>query len=136
MTTLEKQAYLKKIYGLGIAAGLIRKLADFADALEIDRSGLSSAMNGKERNLTDRLVRKAQKWAMANGLEDENGEIQPVQVKPAEPDIVIPAATAAMYTNMTETIRIQAEIIARLQSVSTPAGYTAMYAPKNLRTEK
>jgi hypothetical protein len=136
MTTLEKQAYLKKVFGLGVASGVIRTLKDLAEQLEVDASGLSSAMNGRERNLTDRLIRKVQKWAMANGLEDENGEMKPVQVKPAEPDIVIPAATAAMYTNMTETIRIQAEIIARLQAVPTQPYAAGIYAPKNLRTDK
>ena len=126
----KKLETLTKIYDAARTAGMCHNQGEFAELLGIHPSTISAALKGNEKYLTDNFLRRVQLWARQAGLEG-----QPAPVRPAEPDIVIPAATAAMYTNMTETIRIQAEIIARLQSV--PASpYTGMYAPKNLRTDK
>lgn len=135
MTTLEKQAYLKKVFGLGVASGAIRTLKDLAEQLEMDASGLSSAMNGRERNLTDRLIRRVQKWARLNGIEDENGEMKPVPVKPAEPQ---PEDwMQRLIESQQRTIESQQRTIEALTQMRTGASYPAtMYAPKNLRTEK
>lgn len=133
MSPLEKQAYIKKIYGLAVAAGLLRKISEFADALEVDRSGLSSAMNGNERNLSDRLVRKVEKWAKLNGLD---GEPLPVAHPPVQEQrgVFIPEETLALYTNLSETCRNLSAIVAQMQAGAVP--YMGVSAPKNLRTEK
>ena len=126
MDTFEKKHYLTQVYLAARAAGLCKTQAQFADLLEVDRSGLSSAMNGREKNLTDSFIRKIQKWARDNGFE---GGSAPEEQK--APDIVIPAATVKMYENLTETIRLQAEMLARMGAGTAP-GYTS---PKNFRIE-
>lgn len=126
MEPQEKQDYLRRIFQAALGAGLCRTLKEWAGLLEIDKSGISSALNGNEKYLTDSLVRKVRRWAEQNGLEGDAPQ------KPKEPDIVIPAATAKMYENLTETIRLQAEMLSRMQTGTfVPGGY----APKNSRIE-
>lgn len=114
----EKIAYLNRIYSLARARGLCKKQGEFAALLGMNASTISGAMQGKERYLTDNFLRRVSVWAQQMGLEEGTEPVRPA--KPKEPDIVIPAATANLYNNMSETIRLQAEIIARLQGgVST-----------------
>lgn len=55
----EKQRILQDAYDHCIRSGLIRTKGDFAALLGTSRTSLSSAMNGKELYLTDKLVAKA-----------------------------------------------------------------------------
>lgn len=126
MSTKDKQEYLRRVFFLAEGAELCKTQKQFAELLEVDRTGLSSAMNGNEKYLTDSLIRKVRSWARENGLEGDAPQ------KPKEPDIVIPAATAKMYENLTETIRLQAEMLSRMQAGTFVAGG---YAPKNSRIE-
>lgn len=112
----EKKDYVSRIYNLARAKGLCHTQTEFGELVGMNKSTISGAMKGG-RYCTDNLVRRIKLWAENVGLE---GEEKP---KPKEPDIIIPAATAQLYNNMSETIRIQAELIARLQ---TGAG---VYAP-------
>lgn len=107
----EKKEYINRVFRDAIAAGLCRKQKEFAELLGLDPSTMSSVLNGKEKYLTDSVIRRIQAWEK-QVLEPRRGS-QPYQQQ--RPDIVIPAATADMYNNMSETIRIQAEIISRLQ---------------------
>ena len=117
--------YLEKVYNLAVLRGFCRTRKEFAALLGINDKGLSAAMNGKEKNLTPSLLRKVEAWSRDHELEQKTSE-------PKEPDIVIPAATAKMYENLTETIRLQAEMLSRMQAGTFVAGG---YAPKNSRIE-
>lgn len=117
MNKEEKMIYIRGVYQNARSAGLCHTQKEWADLLGIDRTGLSSAMNGNEKALTDSLVHKVEMWAKLNGLEDSP------QRQPAVQDIVIPAATATFYENLSETlknmsqtVRMQQELISQLQA--------------------
>lgn len=110
----EKLNYLRKIVNLAKANGLCRTQKEFAALLGIDHTGLSMAMNGKERALTDSLIGKVRAFSLEHGLEDDH----PAQKQGG--GFWIPEETATMYNNMSETIRLQAEMIARLQGIVLP----------------
>lgn len=54
---------LKDAYERCLAAGIIRNQGEFADVMGVNRTTLSSAMNGRPQALTDSLVAKATKVA-------------------------------------------------------------------------
>jgi len=110
MNLQQRKEYLQTAFMKALGAGLCKTQKEWAELLEIDRAGLSSAMNGNEKACTESLVRKVRLWVQAQGLEDG-----PQPAKPQAQDIVIPAATAELYNNLSETVRIQAETISRLQ---------------------
>ena len=84
---MEKRTdYLKRVYNLAVLRGLCVTKKEFAALLGVNDKGLSSAMNGDPKNLTDSLVKKVQLFASANGL-DRMGEIEP---SPDESVLVIP----------------------------------------------
>lgn len=84
----------------------VKRQGDVAELLGVNRSALSAAVNGNERYLTESLVHKAEMLA---------GPVAPGAAAQAEPDIVIPAATAKMYADMAESIRILSELVAAQQ---------------------
>lgn len=61
MTTAEKQAFVRSTYESLRSAGRVSSLGEFADLLEINRSTLSQAVNGKEKYLTDRFINRVKK---------------------------------------------------------------------------
>ena len=121
---------LEKVFFQARMKGICKRQGDFAEKLGIDPSTLSNALRGNERYLTDNLIMRVRLFAKDNNLEEEAPSTQP-----AAPDIVIPAATAALYNNMSETILIQAEIIARLQGTSTARPSVQSGAPQSTRIE-
>ena len=124
-----KKETLEKIFALARMKGLCKTQKEFAELVAVHPSTISLAMKGDPKYLTDKLVLAVERWAKIEGL------IDPKPAEPApQPDILIPAATAALYNNMSETIRIQAEIIARLQGGATRFPVDG-YAPKNTRTD-
>lgn len=123
-----RKDYITRIFNEARALGLCKKQKDFADLLGMNSSTLSNALRGDERYLSDSFVRRVQAWEQ-QVLEPRRGEKEL-----SRPDIVIPAATADLYNNMSETIRVQAEIIARLQSGIIGA-VPGVYAPKNFQTD-
>lgn len=126
-----KQDYVNRIYNEARVLGLCKRQKDFAQLLGMNQSTLSSALQGNGDYLTDSIIRRFKAWEK-QVLEPKRGP-RPEE-KPAQPDILIPAATAALYNNMSETIRIQAEIIARLQGGAARFPVDG-YAPKNTRTD-
>lgn len=66
-----KTDYLKRIYNLAALRGLCQTKKEFAALLGVNDKGLSSAMNGDPKNLTDSLVKKVQLFASANDLENQ-----------------------------------------------------------------
>lgn len=122
--------YINRIFNEARVFGLCRKQKEFAELVGLDESTLSSALNGRERYLTPNLMKRVKTWEK-QVLEPKR---TPKEEKAPQPDIIIPAATAALYNNMSETIRIQAEIIARLQGGAARFPVDG-YAPKNTRTD-
>ena len=125
-----KKDFISRIYNQARMRGLCKNQGEFAELLAMNQSTISKALQGDERYLTDNFIRRVKIWAEQTGIEKADERPQP-----SAPDIIIPAATANLYNNMSETIRIQAEIIARLQA-GIPGGYAGVYAPKNSRLEK
>ena len=64
-----KTDYIKRIYNLAALRGLCETKKEFAGLLEVNDKGLSAAMNGNERHLTDSLLKKVRAFAMQNGLD-------------------------------------------------------------------
>ena len=126
-----KKEYINRIFLTAKMRGICKTQGDFAGILEVNAGTLSKALQGDDRYLTDNLVRRVKLFEKEHGLEEDA-----TPAKPTAPDIVIPAATAALYNNMSETIRIQAEIIARLQGTSTARPSVQSGAPqKSTRIE-
>lgn len=125
-----KKEYINRIFLTAKMRGICKTQGDFAGILEVNAGTLSKALQGDDRYLTDNLVRRVKLFEKEHGLEEAPS------TQPAAPDIVIPAATAALYNNMSETIRIQAEIIAILQGTSTARPSVQSGAPqKSTRIE-
>lgn len=131
--TNEMKDYLNRLLNEARKHGLCHTQGEFAALLEINPSTLSKALQGDERYLTPSLIKKVRRWAEQNGLEGDTPKPEP-----KEPDIVIPAATAKMYENLTEsirqqneTIRLQAEMLSRMQTGTFVPGTS----PKNSRIE-
>lgn len=71
-------------------AGIVHNQNDFAVLLGANKSTVSSALNGKEQYLTDRLIERAQK-VMREKLDESGRAIQP----PADSLLVIPTGARA-----------------------------------------
>lgn len=71
-------------------AGIVHNQNDFAVLLGANKSTVSSALNGKEQYLTDRLIERAQK-VMREKLDESGKAIQP----PADSLLVIPTGARA-----------------------------------------
>lgn len=124
---VQKKEIANRIFLRARLMGKCKTQKEFCELLGLNQSTVSKALQGDERYLTDNLLRRLQLWEeQVLGKE----ETQPKeQAQPTRPDIVIPAETADLYNNMSETIRIQAEVIARLQAGLGAA--VAAGAPKN-----
>ena len=122
-TIEERRFYLNLIYQKAIGAGKTISVSQWAEQLAINRSTLSSAMNGREAACTPSLVRRVRAWAMENGLEESPEQPRP---EPQRPPIVIPAETIDLYTNLSRAVADLADIVRRA-GYSIPAS-----AQKNL----
>ena len=118
MTTEEKKDYLQRIYGLAQSRGLCRTKGEFAALLGINNSVLSAAMNGNEKFLTDSMLGKVRQFSRRNQLD---GEEPDPQFPPTSGGVWLPAETAQLYNNMSETIRLQAEMLAIYQRGMMPS---------------
>lgn len=103
---MDKQEYIRKIYNLARVRGLCRNQGEFAELLAINPSTLSKGLSGKGNYLTDNLLKRVRTWARQAGLEEEGQE---------QEERAIPSDLLEIYNKMAETIRLQAEIINRLQ---------------------
>lgn len=112
-----KKDYINRIYNLARLRGLCKTQGEFAQQIGLNQGSMSKALKGDPHFANDSLVRRIQIWAAQAGLEQLGSAPEREPEKPKRPDIVIPAETADLYNNMSETIRIQAELIARLQGV-------------------
>lgn len=97
----EKQTYIRRVFNLACTAGLCQTQKEFAELLGITSSTLSSAMNGSERHLTESLVIRVRAFALEHGLENN----------PKPGGVYLPPETLEFITNLSETIRLQAEML-------------------------
>lgn len=100
----DKLTRLKDALNLLRLEGVIKTQTDFADLIGRSKSAVSAALHGNEKYLTEKLVQRAE-------AEAQRATMPETQM----PDIVIPAATAKMYADMAESIRILSEIVAAQQ---------------------
>lgn len=107
MTIEEKQEILVGIYRKALGLGVVKTVKEFAEALEMNVSGVSSALNGSEKHLTKSLITKARRWEERTF---PGGEL-PKQEK--RPDVVIPAETLDLYNNMARAIADLSDILRR-----------------------
>ena len=80
------QLYLQGAYRRAVGAGKCRTLKEFAELIGVDRTGLSSALNGSEKHLTKSLVKKVR------AFEDSD---QPTTQDSEESILVIPTGARA-----------------------------------------
>lgn len=123
MEKTEKKDYLNKVYLAARMAGMCHNKGEFAEIIGTNPSSLSKAFSGDDNYLTDNFIRRLKLW--------ESQVLKKKTEPEPEPDIVIPARTFDMFKNMSEAIRLQAEMLARMGAGTTP-GYTS---PKNFRIE-
>lgn len=129
-----KQEYIRRIYLSARLANLCGKQKDFADKVGVSRSAMSAALNGVEAYLSDNLVAKVRLFAKDNGLEETKAAQDQSAARPAQgTGVFIPEETRAMFDNMAETIRIQAQMLAQFQGGALFGA--AAFAPKNYRTD-
>lgn len=135
----ERRHYLERVFQLARIDKLVKNQKDFALQLGIAPATLSLALKGDERYLTDNLEIKVRYYAIQNNLEEGVREMESKAKTQAAKNqqgsgVFIPEETRAMFDNMAETIRIQAQLLAQFQGSGLMAG-AIMQAPKNFRTE-
>lgn len=135
----ERRRYLERVFQLARIDKLVKNQKDFALQLGIAPATLSLALKGDERYLTDNLEIKVRYYAIQNNLEEGVREMESKAETQAAKNqqgsgVFIPEETRAMFDNMAETIRIQAQLLAQFQGTGLMAG-AIMQAPKNFRTE-
>lgn len=124
MNKTEKKDFVTQVYLEARSAGLCHTQGEFAALLGVTAPTMSKALKGDEDYLTENFVFKVRAWRDQT-LGKKEKEPEP------EPDIVIPARTFDMFKNMSEALRLQAEMLARMGAGTAP-GYTS---PKNFRIE-
>lgn len=71
MTNEEKQAYVKRIYGLAVAKGLCNSMSEFARLLDVSPNTLSAGLNTRPDNLSQKLIGRIVMFSASNNLEAE-----------------------------------------------------------------
>lgn len=69
MTNEEKQAYVKKIYGLAVAKGLCKSMTEFAKLLGVSQNTLSAGLGTRPENLSQKLIGRVVMFSASNNLE-------------------------------------------------------------------
>ena len=103
-TLKEKQEFIQRIMLLAKSRGMCKTQKEFAALLGVDKTGLSSAMNGNPRSLTDSLVMKVQAFAIVNGLDSE-----PQAAKTET--IEVPAGFRETLENLSSVLASQARLL-------------------------
>lgn len=107
----EKVTVLKDYYRRLLEIGAVRNQNELAELLGMNRSTVSSAMNGSEKALTDRFLKKV-------------CDLVTEAEQPKPRGIFIPAETAEMYKDLVATVRSQQETIAILAGSVTQRPFT------------
>ena len=106
MTLYER---FEKVYNTLRNAGRIHNQKDFAELLGANPASVSRAFAEDPRYLTVKLVKRAESLMEEKPAEQTTG---------ADDAIFIPKETAKLYTNMSESIRLLSETIAKMQGVT------------------
>lgn len=118
-----KQEKIIRVFNEARAQGVIHNQKEFAEALGVNPSTVSSAMNGLDRALTDRLIKRVEQWSKDNIIERPQQDTRP--------DIRIPAATMDLYTSMAKSIDRLTALVERMQPGASAFAGAAVTAPKN-----
>ena len=132
-----KKDYLNRIYHLAVITGLCTQKREFAELLGVNRSGLSSAMNGDEKNLTDSLIRKVEAFAIVHGLEGNAPTtiVQPEpEVKPKR-TIEIPEETLELYTSLAKSVDRLSAMVERMMPGASVFG-TGVFGGANPKADR
>lgn len=129
---MDRKDYILKIYNLARLGGLCNTQGEFAELLGVQRTGISAALNGSERHLTQSLENRVRLFAQAHNLEGDAH----AQAEPAAPQqqqgVFIPEGCRQMFENMTETIKLQAKLLDRLQGGDIhSSAVSVLPSPKN-----
>lgn len=133
MTLTDKQDYLRRVYYRAVNKGIIERQQDFADALGIARTSLSSAMNGAERALTKNLYEKVKMWAQLHGVDDEQ---QKEESKPSGETFEVPVQFQKTLEDLAAVLRLQAEQIARYEAGGGYRRFNGLGSPKKDLTDR
>lgn len=125
-----KQEYVNRVFNEARARGLCKNQKEFAQLLGMDQSTISNALQGREKYLTDSLVRRVRAWD-----EQVLNAYRPAPGTDTRPDLVIPAATIDLYTSMAKSIDRLTALVERMQPGASAFAGVPDYAPKNFRTD-
>ena len=78
-TIMDYKDYVNAIYRAACYKGICSSVTEFAEKLETNRSGVSSALNGSEKYLTKSFIRKVKAFALEYGLEENQAKVVPVK---------------------------------------------------------
>ena len=131
---VSRKEYILRVYHTARMAQVCSSQKDFAAKVKVSPATLSQALNGNPEYLTENLEMKVRYFARENGLEERVEKAQPlVQQQSVGAGVFIPEETRLMFENMTETIRIQAQLLAQFQGGAILGA--GLYAPKNFQTD-
>ena len=74
MTNEEKQAYVKRIYGLAVSRGLCKSMTEFAKLVGSSQNTISAGLGTRPDNLSTKLIGRIVMFAASNNLEGEQKE--------------------------------------------------------------
>ena len=124
-----KKDYINRLLNEARMRGLCKTQKDFAALVGMDQSTISNALKGNEKYLTDSIIRRLESWER-----QVLGASTTPQPEP-KPDIVIPAATAELYTAMAKSIDRLTALVERLQPGATAFQGTVYPGQKNYRID-
>ena len=96
--------------------GKVHTRHDFAVMMDASDTTVSRAFKSDPRYLTPSIVKRAE--ALLSGEPAPSPSKDPEQTAGTADAIFIPKETAKLYTNMSESIRILSETIAKMQGVT------------------
>ena len=124
-----KKDYINRLLNEARMRGLCKTQKDFAALVGMDQSTISNALKGNEKYLTDSIIRRLESWERQ--VLGASTTPQPEQ----KPDIVIPAATAELYTAMAKSIDRLTALVERLQPGATAFQGAVYPGQKNYRID-
>ena len=124
-----KKDYINRLLNEARMRGLCKTQKDFAALVGMDQSTISNALKGNEKYLSDSIIRRLESWERQ--VLGASTTPQPEQ----KPDIVIPAATAELYTAMAKSIDRLTALVERLQPGATAFQGAAYPGQKNYRID-
>jgi SOS-response transcriptional repressor LexA len=88
---MDKKDYVNSIYREATFKGICTSITEFAEKLEMNRSGVSSAMNGSEKYLTKSFIKKVHAFALEYGLggSQSTKDVSPVETEGEAKDTVL-----------------------------------------------